>query len=602
MKRMRSNGGDAYGRSYQAVFGGLNENLAAQDGELCAMKNMSGDHYPLLSPRGQRYKTRTLGKPHGLSAQDRLCWVDGTDFYYDGQVKGQVSDSDKRLYFLNSWVVIWPDKKYYNTATGEFGSLEAEVVLSGAELCSAVSPGGISDTANCLRAAGAGFAGLFRPNEAVTISGCTGHPENNRTLVVREVEASALYFYDESFTLDTQVAYTAGRDGLAAGEYNFEYDDWYYNFELDVDLNPGDKLIYGGGLTVTALVNGESQTVYLTRGAYAQEWLEFQEEWVDYAEQGSVTIRRTVPDMDHLCECDNRLWGVKNSTVYGSYLGDPRIWYNFEGTATGCWSVEVGSGGAFTGAVSYGGYPLLFKEDHIYRVYGTKPANFQLMDTQTLGCEQGSHKSFAVVGQTLYYKSRSGIVAYSGGIPSLVDSALGVSRRKNAVAGSDGRKYYVSLSGDDGYSLYVYDTVLGLWHREDESRALDFAWCGGDLYMLKEDGSLWQCGRIRTPDGEAEAPVESEVVFADFYAGAVERKSLRRLYFRVQTSGRLTLSVAYDGGAWQEVGSVLQQRKGLQTLQLIPRRCDSFRVKLSGVGDWKLWAMGREYYTGTSQG
>ena len=81
MKRMRSNGGDAYGRSYQAVFGGLNENLAAQDGELCAMKNMSGDHYPLLSPRGQPYKTRTLGKPPGPSALDRPCWVDGTDFY-----------------------------------------------------------------------------------------------------------------------------------------------------------------------------------------------------------------------------------------------------------------------------------------------------------------------------------------------------------------------------------------------------------------------------------------------------------------------------------------------------------------------------------------
>lgn len=593
--------GDACGRSYQAVFGGLNENLSARDGEICSMTNMTGDHYPLLSPRGKRYRVRQLSVPHGLGALHRLCWVDGTDFYYDGEIKGQVEDSDKRFYFINRWVVIWPDKKYYNTATDAFGSLESERLVDGqvrkAIFCSSASPDGLSSHANCLILDGVTVQGVFEPGQAVTISGCTDHLENNRTLVVRAVEGMALYFYDYSFTLDRELTYTAGEKGLAAGIYNFDYEDQRYHLELETALSQGDKLVFDGEYTVTAIIGGEEQSVYMDRGAFGTEEIEFEEnDCVDYIEPGEVAVRRTVPDMDFLCECDNRLWGVKDSTVYCSYLGDPRIWNNYEGTAVSCWSVDVGSGGAFTGAVSYGGYPLLFKEDHIYRVYGTKPENYQLLDTSTLGCEAGSEKSFAVVGQTLYYKSRAGFVAYSGGVPALIDGPLGTKRRWDAVAGSDGRKYYVSVADSGGRSLYAYDALLGLWHREDEAAAMDLVWVGGELYMLLEDGVIWQCGRIRTPGGTAEESIESEAVFAEFTGGALEEKTLRRVYFRVQTEGRLTLSVAYDGGLWQEVGSVLQARKGIQTLQLIPRRCDSFRVKLSGVGDWKLWAMGKEYY------
>lgn len=69
----------------------------------------------------------------------------------------------------------------------------------------------------------------------------------------------------------------------------------------------------------------------------------------------------------------------------------------------------------------------------------------------------------------------------------------------------------------------------------------------------------------------------------------------------MQTDGELTLSVSYDGGDFEPVATVTAARKGFQTLQLIPRRCDSFSVKLEGTGDWKLWAMGREYYSGTAK-
>ncbi len=595
-----------YGRDYQCVFGGLNENLSAQDGEICAMENMTSDHYPLLSPRAKRRLVRTLTAPHGMAARDRLCWADGTVFYYDGAVKGSVSAGEKRFCFINKWIVIWPDKLCYNTATDELSPMEASVASDTgshpAAFSSAPSPGGVSSERNCLTVTGVTMEGVFRPGDAVEIAGCAAHPENNQTLVVREVAGSSLYFYDNSFTLDDRVMYTVGKEGLAAGYYNFEYNGMYYYFELTAALSIGDTVAYAGhGVKVTQ--GGAETTVPVEGyGAFGDAWLDMQDVGLDYTETAAVTVSRSVPDLDFLCECDNRLWGVKDSTVWCSYLGEPRVWHNFDGTAASCWSVEVGSGGAFTGAYAYGGYPLLFKEDHIYRVYGTKPSNFQLMDTETLGCEAGSEKSFAVVGQTLYYKSRAGFAAYAGGVPTLIDSALGVARRTGAVAGTDGRKYYVSVSDGGSRSLYVYDTILSVWHREDALNATDFAWCGGELYMLCADGKVWQTGRIRAAAGTPEDTVKSAVEFAGHTGGTLARKTLSRIYFRVQTEGVLALTVSYDGGPWREVGCVFGEEKGLQTLQLVPRRCDSFRVRLEGEGDWKLWAVSREYNAGSMRG
>lgn len=599
--------GDAYGRDYQCVFPGLNECLSAADGEIAAMENMTSDHYPLLSPRSLRYRAGTVENPQGLGALEKLAWAADGTFYYDGEAKGDLSlPGEKRFYALNKWLCIWPDKLYYNTETEEFGSLEASATADGdmwkAQFCSAQAPSGISTEANCLVVGGQSLNAVFAPGQAVTISGCTLHPENNQTLVIREVSGSSLFFYDNTFTLAETRTYAVPQEGLAAGDWSYEIDGSGYYFSLPTALAYGDSILWRNDGTVTALSGGAETALSWFPGAFGTGWIEFGDpEGGLYAEPGPVTVSRTVPELEYLCQCDNRLWGTERGAIRCCALGDPRVWNNFDGTATSCWSVEVGSGEPFTGAFTYGGYPILFQENRLYRVYGTKPANYQLLETETLGCEAGSEKSFAVVGQTLYYKSRAGICAYAGGVPSLVDEALGPTRRQDAIGGTDGRKYYVSLRQGEERSLYVFDTVLRLWHREDDVPVMDMVWCGGELYMLTAEGDIWLAGRVRTPTGDAEESLASAVTFAPVYAGDVGSKSLRRLYFRVQTGGALTLSVSCDGGDFEPVSTVTVARKGLQTLQLIPRRCDSFSVRLEGVGDWKLWAMGREYYSGTTK-
>ena len=83
--------GSGIGKYNQTSYGGYNHNLAALDGQIYDMQNMSSDYAPLLSPRPQRYITRTLTQPYGLYANDGLYWVDGTAFYADGEERGTVS-------------------------------------------------------------------------------------------------------------------------------------------------------------------------------------------------------------------------------------------------------------------------------------------------------------------------------------------------------------------------------------------------------------------------------------------------------------------------------------------------------------------------------
>ena len=89
------------------------------------MRNLCSDYSPLLATRSRRMLYKTLQDPGGLFCWDKLCWVDGTTFYYDGVAKGTVTAGRKTFTALGAYIVIFPDKAYYNTAADEFGNLEA---------------------------------------------------------------------------------------------------------------------------------------------------------------------------------------------------------------------------------------------------------------------------------------------------------------------------------------------------------------------------------------------------------------------------------------------------------------------------------------------
>ena len=217
--------------------------------------------------------------------------------------------------------------------------------------------------------------------------------------------------------------------------------------------------------------------------------------------------------MDHVIECGNRLWGCRYgpalngkvvNEIYCSKLGDFKNWNCFMKISTDSWVGGVGTDGPFTGAVAHLGYPLFFKENHLHKVYISSGGAHQIADTACRGVQKGCSRSLAIVGETLYYKARSGICAYDGSLPAEISQAFGNEQYKNAVAGAHGNKYYVSMQDAAGmYHLFVYDASKGLWHREDDLQADCFCCCRDDLYGI-ESGT----GRILTMLGSGEPETE----------------------------------------------------------------------------------------------
>lgn len=524
---------DGIKKGRQVQFGGLNHNLGAADGELWDMRNLTSDCFPLLAVRPPRLMYSEMkGKPGGIFAWDGLAWVDGAGFYFEGERKGTVTAGQKTFAALGAYIVIFPDKAWYNTLTGEFGNLEAS--WAGSSLT--FTNGKLYDEdaeANCLQAAGVSWGNYFKAGDAVTISGCTKHQENNKTPIIREIDGDKLYFYEHVFTLD-------GEEGATP-----------------------------------------------------------------YTESGNLTVKRAVPDLLYLCENENRLWGCDKTTIYASKLGDIFNWNVYDGLDTDSYSVDTGSAGGFTGCVSYLGYPIFFKEEHIYKVYGSIPSNFEVMGSATLGVAEGSAGSLAIAGEILFYLSRAGVMAYSGGIPQPVGAAFGMMRHTDAVAGSDGLKYYVSMQGEDGWLLHVYDAQRGLWHTEDETHATHFARQGGNLYMLTDQGEIWMVGNIQNPPENVapEGDVAWMAEFGDFTDDDPNKKGVSKLQMRLELDegAEVEVYLQFDSdGTWMKVNGALGEvSKRSYYLPIIPRRGDHYRLKLVGTGGCRVYSLVREYYSGS---
>lgn len=115
------------------VFGGFNNTEDAKKNEFSHMKNVSHAKFPSIVPRKPRELLQTLVKPNGiLSFKDALYTVDGTSFKKDGVSKGTVTDSKKCMIEFNQFILIFPDKKFYDTVGGTFGSFANGTIVTSA--------------------------------------------------------------------------------------------------------------------------------------------------------------------------------------------------------------------------------------------------------------------------------------------------------------------------------------------------------------------------------------------------------------------------------------------------------------------------------------
>ncbi len=322
-----------------------------------------------------------------------------------------------------------------------------------------------------------------------------------------------------------------------------------------------------------------------------------------YEETGTISLSRSVPDLDFVTEQNNRLWGCKGNSIYACKLGDPTNWNYFQGVSTDSYAVDVGTDGDFTGCIPYSSHLLFFKENFVHKLYGNKPSNYQLVTASCLGIESGSHRSAVVVNDIAYYKSREGIMQYAGDLPSLMTYNFGTVRYDNAAAGTDGLKYYVSMRNkkDDKYYLFAYDIARQVWHIEDNTQAACFAFLSDKLLFIDAVANKILS---TASDGEpiaSDRKMEWLAVLGDYDEYRENKKIYSQIDMRLkmEEDSELTISIAVDNGEWEHLRHIYTAKERSVSLPIIPRRCDKFRIRLEGKGYCKIESVSRIVREGT---
>nr|DAX92719.1 MAG TPA: stabilization protein [Caudoviricetes sp.] len=331
----------------------------------------------------------------------------------------------------------------------------------------------------------------------------------------------------------------------------------------------------------------------------------------------NVTMTRKMPDIAFTCESQNRIWCCSKDghEIYASALGNPYNFYDYSGIATDSYAVNVGTDGEFTGCINYLGHPLFFKENALHYISGSYPSNNGAIDgmsyavtttTDFKGVEKGSERSLAIIDNILYYKSSVGIVAYDGAATTVISDALGKEKFKNAVAGVYKNKYYVSMQDKKGvYHLFVYDTTLGIWCKEDETHVLQFLQVNNELLFTSANDNSIYCVNdedvLNLEYYKKELDFEWECETGVFGYSYPNNKYLSRFQIRMQIAdgAKASIYIQYNSdGIWHRKGEM--NGKGIRThlIPIVPVRCDHMKIKIAGKGNVKIYSIAKIFEEG----
>ena len=539
------------GRAYQAQFGGLNRSPLCADVEFADMGNLSSDRFPYLSPCKQRAVKANKSGIEAVTAPkieanktittftgvaDNKFYYEGTQIYYEGTQTSKITLDSKYagkrcLVDFNGNILVLPDKQYYSYVDKAGGGIALSVESVSLTF---TSSGSVDDSTLKCTISGTGL-GVFKSGDALVISG-TG---------------------------------TAADTVMVSSKYNQADDDAIVSCVVNS--------VSGNTLTVT-YSNRNGDKVKFPEGGGSQ------------TETGSVV--RGVPEILRACVHNNRVFGYDESgeRIYASKLGDFRNWYAYEGLSTDGWYSEVGTEGAFTGIAACSMGVVAFKHNYLHLIYGDTPRNFTLQPAIPVGCIDG--RSIVDIQGVLFFLSFDGVYAFSGGYPRRVSDALDM-RYTEGIAGSDGKKYYLSAKRADGdWELVVYDLARGVWHREDDFHAVGFFRYNDGFYGADSENVY----RMDAENYATKWYTESK----RYDDGTMENRGLNNLYLRIHAreGSKVEVRAKSGDGDWRLCGSINGPFHGVHRFPVRFESRDSYQYKISGEGHAEIEAIERVLYSG----
>lgn len=584
-------------RDFSEEFRGYNHNIRIADNEFYDMRNLTADYYPVLSTRKKRAITQQMTKPQAVICKDALCYIDNGQLYINGDrivVYDGGTKYDKRMIGMGAYLIIFnvtdkglADGWYINTENvADYGYIDKENEI-------ACSKNITVDYTPC------GLDGKEYENYSI---GKTAPTNVENGALWLDTSGDVHWFKRWSATQSMWVSISTTYVKISGGN-------------IGAGLKVGDAVTISGA-EVNALTDAVREQINTLNSTTIIQSIDEKSEtpqWfvvigiIDqaYSQQvGKVKVSRQAPYMDHICESNNRLWGCRYginrngdvvNEIYACKQGDFKNWFCYAGISTDSYAVSVGSDGIWTGCVHYNNYVMFFKENCIHKLYGTMPADYQLIEQKVRGLQKGSEKSLCIVNEILFYKSATDICYYDGSLPVGISSQLGEVNYSNAVAGSIGNKYYISMKNESTGSrdLLVYDIAKQMWHKEDDLNVKEFCRVDTDLFAIESgtNNLINICGG---------ANLEKDF---DWYAetGSIgysyaDNKYVGRVLIRLSKplSSEVRILIEYDdSGEWTTIASLNGGGTRSISLPVLPRRCDHFRIRIEGVGECKIYSISK---------
>lgn len=558
------------------TFRGVDKRPEIPEGAWANMQNLTGEEMPLFSTRKKRGYGAKVEKPGGIITKDSIAVVDGSKIIYNGEeIDMELREGEKQLVSMGAYLLIWPDKKWLNTQRlSEYGSMERSVETASTVTVTLCEQNG-------------------SPYEDIAISPTApASPADGDLWMDTSGAVPGLNRYagDSGMWVGIATVYvklTAANIGVGFAQYDGVNISGFTGALESLNGSHVLQAVEDNAITIIGIVTGTG-----------------------YEETNPVRVERTVPDMDFVTECGNRIWGCKYGVVngkpineiYACKLGDFKNWNVFQGLSTDSYVASRGSDGVFTGAITLQGHPLFFKEECIEKVYPSSTGAHQIVTTEARGVQRGCHRSLVIVEETVYYKSRTDVCAYSGSLPVSVSEALGEMRYKDARAGAEGNLYYISMQDEQGaWHLMAYDTDKRMWHREDNTRAMMFTTCDGRLWWIDEDKKQLVC---RVSDGleeEKDFAWQAESGIIGFQQ--VGNKYVSRFTVRAELDkgANIYMEMQVDDGLWQRM--ITYARPGLRSFNIpvLPRRCDHLKLRFGGKGGCKVYSVSKYLREGSER-
>lgn len=624
------------------VFKGYNHNLRIGSGEFYDMKNLTSTYYPVLSPRGRRGVYELANHPQALIEKGSLCYVDGEDFYVNGYrvelgLSTKEEDSPKILVSMGAYVIIMPDKKYVNIAdVTDFGNIEAEVTTQSKvvfEMC---------------RVDGSAY-------EGVTVSAdAPKNPDNQDMWIDTSVTPHTLKQWSASSAMWVSIATTYVKISAAGIGKPFEvYDGVSISGVKDEQLSDlnSTMIIWDKGddyIVVTGIldvVTEQDDPITIKRNMPNMDFIIESENRLWGCRYGVAQNGEVVNEIYASKLGDFRNWncfmGISTDSyaatvgsdgqftgaithlgypiffkencmhkVYGNYPA------NYQIATTACRGVQKGS----HRSLAIVNEVLYYKSRTAVCAYdGSLPQeiSYVLGDVaydNAVACSHGNKYYISMRCQTagdvwtipllsgnmLYIQQPYGVIqngdvlAIDGWENSEVaDNVLSITQVYSAMQSVKTLALNKSDGQDMGtWSLFVYDTAKGLWHKEDNTRVDDFCSCRGELYYIDHaDGFIkTMFGSGSTDTHKVDWMAETGLIGTD----QPDKKYISKLNIRMslELGSRVFVYIQYDSfDHWE----MIYRAEGISlrsfTVPIRPKRCDHMRIRIEGEGDAKIYSI-----------